>query len=565
MTSRLASLFTRLVRLIKKSPPQNIAVHRILVPDRFSGPKAVSVIYRVEDSFSFQTRKITQAYLRLLQQFSQERAMLSNQEPTTPVISPPETVRGMKTLDRKLFSCTVSIPAIKIPSKHIGAITKILKSFTFKIQRVKPIAELAKDDSQHASHKLCLLNPEKVKSGQDFSAEDAEKLAEFDVDVKDVFYFDVDLGYDNWTAAELLRAVLPAESEGVSSYSIIGHIAHLNLKSEVMDYKHLIGEVILDKNPSVKTVVNKLNTIDNTFRNFQMELLAGEDNFITRAKENGSVFEMDFAKVYWNPRLSTEHQRVVDLINKDDILYDVFAGVGPFAIPVAKKGATVLANDLNPNSYDALVNNVKLNKVKGERLKAFNLDGREFIKTVVKEDLVSRLKRSVNDLHNKAGDLISAAAEKTDGKKQEPTCGDSEAAESQHLYIAMNLPALALEFLDAYCGLLSDFPSESQGDCDVLKALPTVLCYCFSKSDNPEADVRSRAESIMGHELPADSKVRSVRNVAPNKEMMCLVFRLSPEVLFSAGVKDTEVKDCDGGLGVDDQPPSKKQRVSEAL
>lgn len=63
------------------------------------------------------------------------------------------------------------------------------------------------------------------------------------------------------------------------------------------------GQVVLDKTPSVKTVVNKLNTIDNTFRNFQMELLAGTDNFITRAKENGYVFELDFSKVYWNPRL----------------------------------------------------------------------------------------------------------------------------------------------------------------------------------------------------------------------------------------------------------------------
>lgn len=63
------------------------------------------------------------------------------------------------------------------------------------------------------------------------------------------------------------------------------------------------GQVVLDKTPSVKTVVNKLNTIDNTFRNFQMELLAGTDNFITRAKENGYIFELDFSKVYWNPRL----------------------------------------------------------------------------------------------------------------------------------------------------------------------------------------------------------------------------------------------------------------------
>lgn len=63
------------------------------------------------------------------------------------------------------------------------------------------------------------------------------------------------------------------------------------------------GEVLLDKVNSVKTVVNKLDTIDSTFRNFQMELLAGEDNYITTARENGCSFEFDFTKVYWNPRL----------------------------------------------------------------------------------------------------------------------------------------------------------------------------------------------------------------------------------------------------------------------
>jgi tRNA (guanine37-N1)-methyltransferase len=47
------------------------------------------------------------------------------------------------------------------------------------------------------------------------------------------------------------------------------------------------------------------------------------------------------------------------------ILGDVFAGVGPFALPAAKKGCNVYANDLNPVSYKWMVENVKLNKVSG--------------------------------------------------------------------------------------------------------------------------------------------------------------------------------------------------------
>ncbi len=42
----------------------------------------------------------------------------------------------------------------------------------------------------------------------------------------------------------------------------------------------------------------------------------------------------------------------------------MFAGVGPFAVPAAKNvGCRVYANDLNPKSYKALIDNVALNKV----------------------------------------------------------------------------------------------------------------------------------------------------------------------------------------------------------
>lgn len=71
-----------------------------------------------------------------------------------------------------------------------------------------------------------------------------------------------------------------------------------------MPHKRLIGQVILDvgyllssrprglrsinfefpqKNASLRTVVNKLKTIDNEFRNFKMEVLAGDTDFVVNA------------------------------------------------------------------------------------------------------------------------------------------------------------------------------------------------------------------------------------------------------------------------------------------
>lgn len=119
----------------------------------------------------------------------------------------------------------------------------------------------------------------------------------------------------------------------------------------------------MDKFPQIKTVVNKVNEIDNTYRNFQFELLAGANDTNVSCKENNCEFRFDFAKVYWNPRLGTEHERVVNLLTADDIVYDVFAGVGPFSVPaIAKRNVSaVLANDLNPESYRYLVENYARN------------------------------------------------------------------------------------------------------------------------------------------------------------------------------------------------------------
>lgn len=60
----------------------------------------------------------------------------------------------------------------------------------------------------------------------------------------------------------------------------------------------------------------------------------------------------------------------MDLFQPEDVIADVFAGVGPFAVPAGKKGCGVFANDLNPISYKYLQVNIANNKV---RLR--NLDG----------------------------------------------------------------------------------------------------------------------------------------------------------------------------------------------
>src|SRR5205085_4914121 len=118
------------------------------------------------------------------------------------------------------------------------------------------------------------------------------------------------------------------------------------------------------------------------------EVLCGDDDMITQVKENNCVFALDYSTVFWNSRLSTEHTRIIALLNTYDVLFDVFCGIGPFSIPAAKKHCYVFANDLNPESYKWLNHNVSLNKIKPEFIKTYNKDGGEFILTDVKENLL---------------------------------------------------------------------------------------------------------------------------------------------------------------------------------
>ena len=148
----------------------------------------------------------------------------------------------------------------------------------------------------------------RFKTEDDLSVGEKEILAKHDIDLSYWQFCDIKVGYKNWNYNDVLKAILPEVSDGVGGFSTIGHIVHLNLDENLEQYKAIIGDVLIDKVPAAKTVVNKINIIDNTYRNFQMEVLAGEDNLVTIAKEHGLSFQMDFSKVYWNSRLSKYHE-----------------------------------------------------------------------------------------------------------------------------------------------------------------------------------------------------------------------------------------------------------------
>lgn len=108
-------------------------------------------------------------------------------------------------------------------------------------------------------------------------------------------------------------------------------------------------------------MVNKTSSIQDEYRTLPMELIAGEDAYAVQVREGKCRFSFDFRTVFWNSRLENEHLRLVQLLREGDVLIDMFAGVGPYAVPAAKRGAQVWANDLNPHCYAALQHNAAAN------------------------------------------------------------------------------------------------------------------------------------------------------------------------------------------------------------
>jgi len=294
----------------------------------------------------------------------------------------------------------------------------------------------------------------------------------------------IQIGYDDMTTDEVLKKLLPEGLEVVTAFEAVGHIAHMNLRTECLPFRHLIGQVILDKNKTISTVVNKTGQIDTVFRTFKMELLAGIDKMEAEVHESGCRFQFNFAEVYWNSRLGTEHERLVKLFKPGQIVADMFCGVGPFAVPAAKQGCVVHANDLNSRSYHYLQQNGTLNKC-SQNLKCYNMDGRDFIKALVH--------------------------------------GSEEVQKLPRIdHVIMNLPASAVSFLDVFDQL---FPGTINPN-----DLPIIHCYGFSTASDVFQDILQQCETAIGHPLLTPD-ITIVRNVSPHKFMMRVSVKLPASCL----------------------------------
>ncbi len=189
------------------------------------------------------------------------------------------------------------------------------------------------------------------------------------------------------------------------SFDAVGDIAVLEIPDELLDQRFLVGEAVLRVHKNIRVVLAKAGKVDGVNRVRRFTHLAGEKRTTTLHRENDCVFRVDLASVYFSPRLVTEHARVARQIRPGEIVVDLFAGVGPFSIQIAKVvDARVYSIDINEVAVEFLKQNIHLNKV-DDRVFPFSGDARQ----IVKDKLYSSADRVIMNLPGGAESFIDVA------------------------------------------------------------------------------------------------------------------------------------------------------------
>jgi tRNA (guanine37-N1)-methyltransferase len=190
------------------------------------------------------------------------------------------------------------------------------------------------------------------------------------------------------------------------SMDIIGDIAIIEIPDELQPHEGIIGKAILSTHKNVETVLAKASPVEGEFRTRQFQLIAGENKTITTHKENGCQYFLDITKAYFSPRLSNEHKRIANLTKESEMVVDLFAGVGPFVILIAKthSNVKVYAVDANPDAITFLKKNVRLNRVEN---KVYPMLGDA--KKIAEQHLVGIADRVIMNLPEKAIEFVEPA------------------------------------------------------------------------------------------------------------------------------------------------------------
>ena len=283
---------------------------------------------------------------------------------------------------------------------------------------------------------------------------------------------DLDASIVERDAAERDRPLTPAEILGYEpSLERLGDIVILDEDDDGRARE--IADAVMASDVPCETVLNRASPIEGELRVRRWDVLAGTDTE-TVHREYGHEFLLDVAEVYFSPRLATERHRVIEQVDAGESVVDMFAGVGPYAVPMAARGADVVACDLNERAVEYLRENAVRNGV---------------------ADRVTAVAGDVRDLVGGAGDDAVDYADAADR-------------------LVMNLPHSADAFLDTAVALAGE-------EC-------VLHYYDIQHEDDPFGPGTRAIRAAAGDEYTVDVETeRVVKSYAPHEYNVCLDVRLT--------------------------------------
>ena len=197
--------------------------------------------------------------------------------------------------------------------------------------------------------------------------------------------------------------------ELISSFDQIGDIIIVKIPNSLLTKKKLIGETLLNEVKIAKSVFYQASAVEGDFRTRNLEILAGEDRTETEYKEFGCKFTVDVENAFFSPRLSTERERIANLVQDGEIVVNMFAGVGMFSIMIAKKKkCTVYSIDINPVATKLCEKNIISNKIAGNII-SINGDASQ----VIQEQLKNKSDRTLMLLPERSDEFLVSAINAT--------------------------------------------------------------------------------------------------------------------------------------------------------
>lgn len=188
----------------------------------------------------------------------------------------------------------------------------------------------------------------------------------------------------------------------------VGDVAVIEVPPELESRKTTVGEAILKTHKRIHTVLAKSGAVEGVYRVREFDVIAGIGKTETVHREYGCVYHVDLGKAYFSPRLSHEHDRVASQVKDGETVIDMFAGVGPFSILIAKrhKNVRVYAVDVNPDAVNYLKRNIEANHV-GKSVTPVLGDIRQIVKT----RLIGVADRVIMNLPERAIEYVDVACE----------------------------------------------------------------------------------------------------------------------------------------------------------